>query len=407
MKRKLHYLFNSQGIPAGVKVLTFSTSVRWFGWGFAEALLPVFIFSFSKNFAEAGLLRSSYEIGLILALPLIGLAADRVRASSLILIGLFMYFFIGASYLLAGATGLVIFVVLARLTNGVAFAFDSVGRSTYFRRHSPPDKIATVFGYFDTVANFWWIIAALIGIILIRYFSIPTLLFMVTPTAMLAFLIVWKFRKKDKELVHPVPQEEIASHSALVRLFGQWSWPLRSLIILNFFIACASAIVVFFLPIEAYNEGANLGLIALFGIVAAVPSVFGWGLGKWFDVKGTKSFVYALVLFAALVLSIPFVDGYVWKLAVAFMSGMILEFLSVGNNELVSAYANPEHFGQVEGVMRSIGNIGALAGPLIIGITMDSFGLKASYTALAILLFVLAIVFNLLNKYGFLTRRSL
>ncbi|MES2930755.1 MAG: MFS transporter [Patescibacteria group bacterium] len=405
MKRNLSHLFNNKGIPKGVKVFTLATSIRWFGWGFAETLIPIFLYSFSGTFAEAGLLRSTYDIGLILALPLIGIAADRVRASTLVLIGLFMYFFIGASYLLAGLTGMVMFIIIARFTNGIAYAFDSVGRSAYFRRHTPSEKVATVFGYFDTIANFWWIIAALIGIVLIKYFSIATLLFLITPTSIVAFLIVWKFRKKETELIRPITNNKIGAAAAARKISG-WSWALKSLVVLNFFISCAATVVAFFLPIEVYTEGASLNMVVIFGVVATLPALFGWQLGKWFDIKGTKSFVYGLVLFAVLLFSLPFFGGYIWKLVVAFLVGLIVEFLSVGNNELITVHANPEHFGQVDGVMRSISNIGSMVGPLAVGIAMDSFGIESSYIALAVMLFILAIMFNFLNKYAFLKRRS-
>lgn len=401
--RSLLHLFNNKEIPKGIKVLTFATSIRWIGWGFAETLIPIFLFSFSSTFAEAGLLRSVYDIGLIIVLPIIGMAADRIKSSTLILIGLFISFFVGVSYLFAGITGMIIFIIIARLISGVAFAFDSVGRSTYFRRHTPVGKVATVFGYFDTVANFWWIIAAVIGIVLVKYFSIATLLFLITPASMLAFFIIWKFRKKDTELVHSLTNTG-SDKKSIISLMGEWSWTLKSLIVLNFFISCAVAVVAFFLPIEAYSEGASLSMVVVFGIVSTIPALFGWQLGKWFDIKGIKSFVYGLVLFAILLLSIPFFGGYIWKLMVLFFIGIVVEFISVGNNELVTVHSSPEHFGQIDGVMRSISNIGSMMGPLVVGIVMDSFGVKSSYIVLAITLFVLAIIFNFLNKYGLLKR---
>lgn len=398
MLRKLSYLFSRQEIPAEIRVISLATSIRWIGWGFAETLVPIFLYSFSNTFAGASLLNSAYNIGLILALPIIGIAADRIRASTLILIGLCMYFFIGAGYLLAGMTGLVIFIIFARLANGTAFAFDSIGRSAYLRRHTPTAKIATVFGYIDTVSNFWWILAALAGMILINYASIATLLFLITPTSIVAFLIIWKFRKTESEPVYPIIAKE--EHPAeATRLLSGWNWTLKSLIILNFFISGAAAIIIFFLPIAVYKEGASLSMVILFGIIATIPSLFGWKLGTWFDAKGPKSFIYGLALFAVLIFSIPFFGGYAWKLVVVFLVGLIIEFLFVGNSELVTMHSRPEHFGQVDGVMRSISNIGAMAGPLVMGIALDSFGINSSYMGLAALLFILAIVFYTLRKF--------
>lgn len=372
-----------------MRVLTLATSIRWVGWGFAEALLPIFIYSLSSTFAEAGLIRSTYEIGLILALPLIGIAADRVRASTLVLIGLFIYFFIGASYLLAGITGMVVFIMIARFTNGIAYALDSVGRATYLRRHTAPEKVATVFGYFDTVANFWWIIAALVGIVLIQYIPIPILLFMITPGAMIAFVIVWRFRKKGSE---KIPSKEAITLQPS-KSASEWSWALKSLTALNFFIFASASVVAFFIPIEAYTEGASLAMIVVFGIIATIPSLFGWGLGKFFDVNGKRSLIYGTICFAVAIALIPLFGGYVWKLVIAFIIGIILEFLSVGTSELVTLHTSSEHFGKVSGIMRSISNVGSMVGPLAVGVALDSFGVTSPYIVLAIILFVVTLIY--------------
>ena len=161
MKKFVLDFFDKKEIPTGTKILTYVTSIRWIGWGFAENLIPIFIFSFVGSYAQAGLLKSAYEFALIISLPLIGILADRVKATTLILAGLSLYLIVGTSYLFAGITGLAIFIVMARFSNGIAYAFDQVGRETYIRRNNISSKLATIFGYFDSVTNFWWIVAAL------------------------------------------------------------------------------------------------------------------------------------------------------------------------------------------------------------------------------------------------------
>ena len=193
MVTSLKSFFNNEEIPYGIRLLTTATSVRWFGWGFAETLIPVLLFSFGNSFAEAGLLKASVDITFILSLPIIGLYADKVRATTLLLISYFLYIFVGLGYFLAGVTGLVIFILLARFINGISWGLDVVARETYFRRHVVENKIATAFGYFDTVANLWWIVAAIIGIFLIKYFSISTLLLLIAPFSLISFLIILKF----------------------------------------------------------------------------------------------------------------------------------------------------------------------------------------------------------------------
>src|SRR4051812_40917568 len=105
MRKYFSSFWNTEEIPHEAKVLTAVTSIRWIGWGFAESMVPVLLYSFGHTFAQAGLLRSAYDIAFILALPLAGVYADRMRATTLVLIGLCLYLFCGISYMLAGMLG--------------------------------------------------------------------------------------------------------------------------------------------------------------------------------------------------------------------------------------------------------------------------------------------------------------
>src|SRR6266403_6171456 len=123
--------WNNKELPPGVRLITLTTSIRWIGWGFAENLIPVLIYTFGHSLARSGLINSVYSIALILVVPIVGFAADRMRATTLIAIGLVIYLLVGVSYFLVGITGFVIFIIIARFLNGISYSFDSIGRETY------------------------------------------------------------------------------------------------------------------------------------------------------------------------------------------------------------------------------------------------------------------------------------
>ncbi len=395
--------FSEFSAPLGIRIVTFATAVRWAGWGFAESLLPVFIFSFSRSYAEAGLIRASYDVSFILALPIIGMAADRFKATSIILVGLLLYTLIGASYFLAGVTGMVLFVVLGRFLNGITFAMDSVGRGTYFRRNASDGKLATIFGYFDTIANFWWVVAALSGMWLIQYFSIHQLLFLITPTSLIAFFIIWYFQKTPEVFKQTGEPENFNQvYGLALKELIRWDWKLKAVAMFNFFIALISSVLAFFLPIQAYTDGAGLSKTILIGVMFALPYIFGWWLGKWFDNQGLKTFAYGLVAMALLVISLVFIGSFWWQALVAFCVGLVLELISVGNNELITVCAQPEHFGRVGSMMSLIYDIGALVGPLIVGVIIDSQGIKFAYVVMSVLMIILVgIAYTLKSKLDF------
>lgn len=392
MIKLLKDFFNEKDISVGTRILTYATSVRWIGWGFSETLISVFLFSFATSYAYAGLLKSFYEIALIITLPLVGILADRIKPTTIILIGLSLYVIVGTSYLFAGLTGLVIFIVIARLFNGFGYALDSVGRETYFRRNNPSSKLATVFGYFDTVANFWWIAAALFGIILVKFIPLHWLLFLITPTVIIAFFIVLKWARKTDSA--PVVQDsQKSNYKDLLREMKSWNWQLRLITGFNFFIALTGSVVSFFLPIQMYTEGSGYTPIIILGIIVTIPVLFGWVLGKLFDKKGTRTFVYGLITYGILLVFLGSTHVYGWQILFAFLIGIIQEFIHVGKMELTSFYANSEHFGRVDGFMQSIINIGIMTGPLVAGILIDISGTRVVYFGLAFLMFILALTF--------------
>ncbi|MDB4984746.1 MAG: hypothetical protein JWM20_925 [Patescibacteria group bacterium] len=389
MKTIRSFWNNQDGIPRGVRVLTWATSVRWIGWGFAESLIPVFLFAFAKTYASAGLLRGVYDIAFILVMPILGVLADRMRATTLIIIGLSLYLVVGSGYLLAGVTGLAIWIVIARLANGIGYAFDGIGRETYFQRHAAKEKLATVFGYFDTIANFWWCAAGIAGIFLVKFVPIHWLLFLIAPTVVIAMFIVWKWARPT-DSAPSVRASERARYRDIAREFVTWDWKLRSLVGFSFFLSFANAIIAFFLPIQMFTEGAGYVPIVIMGIILTIPTMFGWFLGKIFDKRGPRLFAYGLLAFAALTAALGFAHAYWIQIAIAFVIGVIQELVSIGKVELMTRFANPEHIGRVDGISHSISDMGALIGPLAAGVMIDAWGNQIMYVALALLLLALS-----------------
>ena len=180
-------------IPSGIKLITYATAVRWIGWGLFEPLVPVFIATLSGSMLIASLVKSSYDIVYIVSILIIGHFSKKVNPLVLILIGLILYIFIGVLYTVAAATGLLLYLLVARFLNGISYSLDTLGRDYYFKKHiSDKDtkRSASIFGYFDTVSNFWWIIAALVGAVLITFLNIKVLMFSIVPTSVISLLIV-------------------------------------------------------------------------------------------------------------------------------------------------------------------------------------------------------------------------
>lgn len=394
MFKKIHKLFGADEIPYGVKVMMRITAIRWIGWGIVTPLLPVFIYSFSRNYMEAGLIKSAYDVAFILVLPLVGMATDRFLSGSIIALGMALYAFVGFSYFLAGATGLVLFVILGRFLNGFSFALDSIGRQTYIWRYVSRKQIASNMGFVDTFSNLWWILAAISSLWLIKYFTIDQLALAIIPTTLISMVIALRFRKHErkekKSFDMAAVKKKVVSKINYVK---DWGWELKTLATFRFFISAAKSVIMFFVPIAVYSESGSLSQSIIIGIVFNLPYLFSWNLGKLFDKKGAKSFMVGLIVLALSIAAFGLRDSFYWQLATAFIVGVSVELLYLGANELVTLHAHPEHFGRVGGVMASIADMGALAGPIAIGALIDLNGIQSSFIWLASFIVALSLIF--------------
>jgi MFS family permease len=395
------YFFGSRQktIPDGVRVITRATAVRWIGWGFAESLIPVFLYQFSHNYAASGLLSSAYDVAFILTLPIVGMFADVIPSAILIVVAVFFYPLVGIGYFIAGVTGLVAIVVITRFLNGILYAMDSVGRESYIQQHTPPKHASLVFGYSDAVSNFWWVVAGIGGIFLVRYWSIPSILFLITPFSIIALfmllpLVDWK-RDLGSGVRLPSPMGAYASAFKEIIL---WDWRLQFLSLIDFFVSFTSAVVMFFIPIYAYTQGTNLGGIIVIGIALAIPYVLGFKLGSIIDHHFKNSLAYGLLIITALLFALSFAHQYIWELGISFLIAVAVEFIVLANAGTITVVAKPDHFGRVDGLMSSIGDFGSLAGPIVVGVAIDALGFATSFRLVALVMLILFGVFLIGRK---------
>lgn len=397
-RRKAREAKKDESFSDGVRLLAYARTVRWIGWGFAEALLPVFILSFSNTFAQMGLFSSTVDIASLASLPMIGLWADKVPARRLVLWSLALYPLVGISYFFAGALGAAIFIVIARIVNGVTFELENVGIETYYRRRIKSEKIASSFGYLESMSHVAWISAALAGIFLIRFFPIHYLLFLIAPFSVIAYFLVLR-APSDAVGADDKPREKISfvrSYGKTFSEWGTWNRHLWLLSVLVLFSSIVDSLVYFFLPIDAYLTGANLPMVVLITVFGAIPALFGFFIGKAAD-RANKYAVIAVglvgttVVFAGLAL----ISGYWFKLVAVFLMGIILELFYVAEGSLVTTLGPAETYGERGGAFESIAVLSDLVSPLILGVGLDVLGFGQVAVAIAAAAFLLAVAYRM------------
>lgn len=371
--RRVHHIHGE--LPDGVRILAWTRSVRWIGWGLGEALLPVFIFLFANSFAETGLLSATVDITALASLPFIGIWADRFPAKRLILVSLLLYPLVGLGYLLAGVSGLAIFIVLARAVNGLTWEMENVGIVTYYRRTVDKVRIATSFGYLDTWTHVAWIAAALLGMLLVYYLPVHYLLFAIAPFALIAYGVA---RRVPEDALSPNPTSKTPSLRSYAKALREWRtwnahlWLLGALVL---FSSIISTLMYFFLPIDAYLAGANLPMVVLVTVFGAIPALFGYQLGHIADRRNKYALLgFGLVGVAVIALGLAVFPYYWFKLVAIFLMGIILELFFVVQNSLITALGPSETYGERGSAFEGIITLGDLAAPLLLGIGLDVIG---------------------------------
>ena len=387
-------------LPEGVKLLAWARTVRWVGWGFGESLIPIFLFTFATSYAEAGLFSSILEIAALMALPIIGMLADRIPAKFLVIAGLLVYPFVGISYFLAGMTGMALFIVIARVANGISWSLDTTGTDTYYRRVTSRLHLASSFGYIEALAHLGWIAAGLVSIALVPYVPAYVLLLFIAPFAFVALPFVLRAPKD------PVKKEKrprfttLASYRNTFAELGSWNTRMHLIAALVLFMGIIDTLIWLFIPIDAYIEGANLIMVILLGLVGSVPTLAAYAIGKFAD-RHNKYLLIALALLgiACLMAGLAAFPSYGFKLVASFLIGILMVFLGIAGKFLVTVLGPEATYGSRGSAFEGIATIGNIAAPLIIGISLDALGFSSVALLIAFAAAVFAAIFSLVLRH--------
>ncbi len=375
----------SDHIPRSIKILTIARSVRWFGWGMCETLIPVLLFSFSHSYVEAGLFRSIYNVVFILSLPKVSILADKIPAKKLILFALALYPLIGLSYFISGVLGTALFIVIARAINGVTWCCDSVGGDTYLRRFVISDHIAKSFGYLSALPNFSWMIAALISILLIPFMPITWLFLAIIPTSLIAILI-FKSAPNDE-----IPIQTIGSSRYFQNIIGaiksvrDFKVEIWGLAYLTFFVACVDLLGTFFIPLFTYTDSKSLPRVVLISVMFAIPSAFAFWFGSFIDkVSKGKFIIFSLLAVTFLLGALSLVSGFTLQLIGIFILGISTVGISFAIQSLATKASAREHYGKIGGLMTGADEMGAMVGPILIGFLIDRIDMFTTFFVIGI-----------------------
>jgi FSR family fosmidomycin resistance protein-like MFS transporter len=401
-------------ISREVKIVSWSTAILWFGWGFGESLIPVFLYQFSNSYAETGLLKSVFDISALLFTPIIGYYADKVSIKKMMLVGISLYFLIAINYYLAGVFAVALFIVIARILNGISWPLTCVSRESYICKYSDQKHMARAFGYFDTLGILAWVSAVVLSLFLVEKFAIHQLLFLIAPAALISLIIAWflpsgpKFKKIKSVKFNLRPYREVIKEI--------WRWPakLRILILSSFLISLVSTAFFFFVPIEVWKTGSDLKQIIILAIFYSLPEASGNLLGWVIDkIKVSHSLFFSFLGSVIVIIGSIFWTSFLWRLAALILVGIFMETISLSRRQLIADFNVKNNFGLfktrysfggISAILDEITSFGGFAGVILAGALIDLVSWSvALWFLVAVLVFVVGIFF----KKGIIKREEI
>lgn len=401
-------------IPREVKIVSWSTAILWFGWGFGEALIPVFLYQFSNSYAETGLLKSAFDIVALLVTPVIGYYADKISIKKMMLVGIGLYFLVSFSYFLAGTLACALFVVFARVLNGISWPLTCTSRESYICKYTPENKMTRAFGYFDTLGNLAWVLAVCLSLFLVSKLAIHQLLLLIAPAAVLSFIVALFLPNGTKLKKIKRVRFSLAPYKESVKEVLRWPLKLRTVVLSGFLVSFVSSAFFFFIPIEVWKNDSDLKQIIILAIFYSLPEVFGDLLGWVIDrIKVGKSLVISFAgIFVILVCSI-FFNSFLWRLSALILVGIFAETISLAQRQLIADFNVKNNliitktrysFGGINAILDEITSMGGFIGIILIGIIIDSGNWP---TALALMALILIYVFGVFIRNNIIDKKNI
>jgi len=390
-------------ISREAKIVSWSTAVLWFGWGFGESLIPVFLYQFTNSYAETGLLKSVFDITALLVTPIIGYYSSKISIKKMMLVGIVLYFLIAINYYLAGALAIALFIVIARILNGISWPLTCISRESYLCKYTPQKHIARVFGYFDTLGVLAWVAAVCLSLFLVQKLAIHELLFLIAPAAVIALIIAW-FLPNDVKLKKIKPLKfNFRPYRESIKEVFRWPVKLRVVILSSFLVSLVSSAFFFFIPIEVWKSDSDLRQIIILAIFYSLPEASGNLLGWMIDrLKVGRSLVFSLLGSIIVIIASIFWASFLWRLAALVLVGIFMETISLGRRQLIADFnvknnflVSKTHysFGGISAILDEITTIGGFAGIVLAGALIDLVSWSMALWFLAAVLVLVLVIF--------------
>ena len=347
--------------------------------------------TFHANETMGGLAAGIFIIGMLFGRLFTGKYIDRLNLKKTLFFGLiFSFVAIGLYFLIHS----LLVLMIVRLIHGVAFGMSSTTTGTYSSTIVPDDRKGEGIGYYALSTTVASAIGPFLGILINQKLNFQSNFIVCLICIVLAAILALFISNIRQPSVQKEEQKE-AQPKGLAQFFQKQAVPISIVIV---FVGIAYSSVLAFLDSYAAHIGLAAAASFFFVVYALSTFIVRPITGKVFDNYGANKVVYPTLVI--------FVIGLV-LLAVAHTSWVLLIsaiFIGIGYGTLIPSFQTialqaspPEKIVLATSTFYIFADLGAGAGPTILGIVIGSFGYRNLYFAMAVLLILVIGLYYLLH----------
>lgn len=376
------------------------------GMSIVGPILPIYAKSFNVSYTLVSLAISMYALGrLIVDLP-VGLFADRFGRKPLMIVGTVLITV--TAYLNAVATGFGEFLFY-RLVQGVGSSMWMTSRATLLADILKPEERGRTMGYFQAFMLLGASAGPVIGGVVATTWGIraPFYFYALAGLIGLVVTVIWVHEPRDVRERH---DDVKFSYQTVRRLLRNRSYSM----------ACLATFTVFFMrtgirgtmvPLYAnvilgFDEltiGTIISYATVTNLFMTIP------MGYAVDYFGRKPPIIAsLTITAVSSFFFPLTSNYFQISLAAVLLGVGTSGAGQAPLALATDTTIDEPHGLCMGLYRLFGDMGFVAGPFILGLIADSYGLRMSFYFMTALVLVNTVLVGIFARetYSAKQRRS-
>ncbi|TCT10237.1 MFS transporter [Paralcaligenes ureilyticus] len=368
-------------------ILALCGFVTSFGAHIVVTNLPAYAQVVGVGAFMIGLLIAVYDFAELFAKPAAGFIADRRGMKAMLLTGIMV--FIAGSLLF-----LVIdpkFLLGVRFIQGLGAAALSTVSITLVAKYFATGR-GTAFGIYNAIKGAGYVIAPALGGFLVQGYGF-SMIFIVSAAVGIVALLLSLFLPKDRTKADALEDDD--DDMSLKEFFLIFKephlLPVYAVIVINMFMV---GILFGFLPVYLYSIGYTPLQSGILVTVATASYLLVQPLAGYLaDKVSIRKTVLAGLLMAALAISVVAFTSGILLILVIVIAGVGVGTVWTNADTLISTMVDQRALGASMGAAQSFKEFGDMAGPLLVGLITQFFGVRVGFVtcgtvALLLLIFL-------------------